>query len=208
MKILKYQIALNKVTNFFQKKNISKIVFAMSLIFQTSRQSEQFPQKQSLRHFSELSNISKNHFRLEKMADAQKGPSSLNYDEEKNKLKRFLAEFHTKNDRGQKEFVYARQLTNIAHREQVNLTLDLDHVAEFDPELADAIRNNTRRFITLASEAVWDLLPDYREHDPPARDALDVYINHRTLMEARTRNPGDNRPAQNAFPPELMRRFI
>ena len=141
------------------------------------------------------------------MADAQKGPSSLNYDEEKNKLKRFLAEFHTKNDRGQKEFVYARQLTNIAHREQVNLTLDLDHVAEFDPELADAIRNNTRRFITLASEAVWDLLPDYREHDPPARDALDVYINHRTLMEARTRNPGDNRPAQNAFPPELMRRF-
>ena len=73
--------------------------------------------------------------------------------------------------------------------------------------LAEAIRNNTRRFITLASEAVWDLLPDYREHEPPARDALDVYINHRTLMEARTRNPGENRPTQNAFPPELMRRF-
>ena len=72
---------------------------------------------------------------------------------------------------------------------------------------AEAIRNNTRRFITLASEAVWDLLPDYREHEPPARDALDVYINHRTLMEARTRNPGENRPTQNAFPPELMRRF-
>ena len=59
----------------------------------------------------------------------------------------------------------------------------------------------------MASEAVWDLLPDYREHEPPARDALDVYINHRTLMEARTRNPGENRPTQNAFPPELMRRF-
>jgi len=141
------------------------------------------------------------------MAAADKGPGALNYEDEKNKLKRFLAEFHTKNDRGHKQFVYARQLTNIAHREQVNLTLDLDHVAEFDPELAEAIRNNTRRFITLASEAVWELLPDYREHDPPARDALDVYINHRTLMEARTRNPGENRPAQNAFPPELMRRF-
>merc|ERR1711962_693554 len=157
---------------------------------------------------------SPSHFKIEKsqilptkMATADKGPGALNYEDEKNKLKRFLAEFHTKNDRGHKQFVYARQLTNIAHREQVNLTLDLDHVAEFDPELAEAIRNNTRRFITLASEAVWELLPDYREHDPPARDALDVYINHRTLMEARTRNPGENRPAQNAFPPELMRRF-
>ena len=69
------------------------------------------------------------------MATADKGPGALNYEDEKNKLKRFLAEFHTKNDRGHKQFVYARQLTNIAHREQVNLTLDLDHVAEFDPEL-------------------------------------------------------------------------
>ncbi len=136
-----------------------------------------------------------------------KAPGGLSYDEEKNKLKRFLAEFHTKNERGQKEFVYARQLTNIAHREQVSLTIDLDHVAEFDPELADSMRSNTRRYVLLSSEAVWELLPDYREHDPPARDALDVYINHRSLMEARTRNPGENRPSQNAFPPELMRRF-
>ena len=141
------------------------------------------------------------------MAAPQKGPGNLNYEEEKNKLKRFLAEFHTKNSRGHKEFVYARQLTNIAHREQVNINIDLDHVADFDPELSEAIRNNVRRFVLLASEAIWELLPDYREHEPPARDALDVYINHRQLMEARTRNPGENRPAHNAFPPELMRRY-
>jgi len=141
------------------------------------------------------------------MAAAQKGTGATNYEDEKNKMKRFLAEFHIKNSRGHKEFVYARQLTQIAHREQVSVTLDLDQVAEFDPDLADAIRNNTRRYSMIASEAVWELLPDYREHDPPARDALDVYINHRQLMEARTRNPGENRPSQNAFPPELMRRF-
>ena len=68
-------------------------------------------------------------------ANNQKGPAGANYDEEKNKLKRFLAEFHTKNARGHKEFVYARQITNIAHREQVNITIDLEQVAEFDSEL-------------------------------------------------------------------------
>ena len=80
------------------------------------------------------------------MADSQKAPTAnFNYNEEKEKLKRFLAEFHTKNARGQKEFVYARQLTNIAHRDQVQIVLDLDHVAEFDSDLAEAMRTNTRR---------------------------------------------------------------
>jgi DNA replication licensing factor MCM7 len=137
----------------------------------------------------------------------QKGSTLVNYDDEKTKLKSFLAEFHTKNDRGNKEFVYARQLTNIAHRDQVDITIDLDHVAQFDAELAESIRANTRRYTVLVSEAIWELLPDYREHEAPARDALDVYINHRQLMEARTRNPGENRPVNNAFPPELMRRY-
>mgnify|MGYP001164286650 CR=1 FL=1 len=81
------------------------------------------------------------------MADSQKAPTAtFNYNEEKEKLKRFLAEFHTKNARGQKEFVYARQLTNIAHRDQVQIILDMDHVAEFDSDLAEAMRNNTRRY--------------------------------------------------------------
>ena len=141
------------------------------------------------------------------MAANQGSATGVNYDDEKNKLKRFLAEYHTKNARGQKEFVYARQLTNIAHRDQVNITIDLEQVSEFDSELAEAIQNNTRRYTLLASEAIWELLPDYREHEAPARDALDVYINHRQLMEARTRNAGERRSANNAFPPELMRRY-
>jgi hypothetical protein len=35
------------------------------------------------------------------------------------KIKRFLAEFHKSGAKGLKEFKYATQLTNIAHREQV-----------------------------------------------------------------------------------------
>ena len=45
---------------------------------------------------------------------------------------------------------------------------------------------NARRFNLLASDAVWELIPDYRERDNVApRDALDVYIQHRTVMEDR-----------------------
>ena len=45
---------------------------------------------------------------------------SRDYDAAKSALKAFLAQFHTVNpDTGRKDFVYARQITNIAHREQV-----------------------------------------------------------------------------------------
>ena len=127
-----------------------------------------------------------------------------NYDDEKAKIKSFLAEFYQSNQNGGKDFTYARQLTAIAHREQASLTLELDHVQEHDPDLAEAISNNTRRYALLTSEAVSEMLPDYRERDAPAKDSLDVYIQHRQLMEARTRGPNENRPTQNTFPPELM----
>lgn len=39
------------------------------------------------------------------------------------------------------------------------------------------------------------------------KDALDVYIEHRLLLEGRSREPGQTRDPQNQFPPELMRRL-
>ncbi len=45
------------------------------------------------------------------------------------KAKRFLSEFYADSDQG-KVFAYADQLTSIAHREQVELVIDLDDVAE------------------------------------------------------------------------------
>lgn len=140
---------------------------------------------------------------------ASKGSSGPNYEADKEKLKAFLSGFTTVDDNGRKKFPYADQLTKIAHREQVSLTINLDDLAEFDEELAVAVQENTRRYNMLAADAVWDLLPDYRENDPPARDALDVYINHRQLLEARTRQPGqaDGQETRNQFPPELMRRY-
>jgi DNA replication licensing factor MCM7 len=98
----------------------------------------------------------------------------------------------------------------------------LTHLEQFDPELAEAVVANARRFNLLASDAVWELIPDYRERDDvPPRDALDVYIQHRTIMENRVTQgqqppqsqsqAGGSQSLQqqrpNVFPPELMRRF-
>uniref|UniRef100_A0A665WP77 DNA replication licensing factor MCM7 n=1 Tax=Echeneis naucrates TaxID=173247 RepID=A0A665WP77_ECHNA len=40
-----------------------------------------------------------------------------------------------------------------------------------------------------------------------AKDSLDVYIEHRLMMEQRGRDPADTRDPRNQYPPELMRRF-
>ena len=45
------------------------------------------------------------------------------------RIKKFLSEFYVDGDGG-KVFTYTEQLTNIAHREQVELVIDLDDVAE------------------------------------------------------------------------------
>lgn len=69
------------------------------------------------------------------------------------KLKTFLTEFVIMDDvTDEKIFKYRKQLTNIAHREQVDLIIELDDVHEFDDELAMCIVNNTRRYVNLLLE--------------------------------------------------------
>lgn len=53
----------------------------------------------------------------------------------------------------------------IAHREQVALTIDLDNIADFDPELKEAIEENTRRYAALFADAIQEVLPDYKERE-------------------------------------------
>lgn len=40
-----------------------------------------------------------------------------------------------------------------------------------------------------------------------AKDSLDVYIEHRLMIEQRGHDPADNRDARNQYPAELMRRL-
>ncbi|XP_059403766.1 DNA replication licensing factor mcm7, partial [Carassius carassius] len=129
------------------------------------------------------------------------------YMAEKEKCKRFLQEFYSEDDSGKKVFKYGAQLVSLAHREQVALVLDLDDVAEEDPELVESVCENAKRYTGLFADAVHELLPEYREREVVAKDALDVYIEHRLMMETRGHDPADTRDPRNQYPAELMRRF-
>ncbi|XP_064357169.1 DNA replication licensing factor MCM7 [Dromaius novaehollandiae] len=128
------------------------------------------------------------------------------YAAEKDKVKRFLQEFYRDGDQG-KEFPYRDQLAALAHREQVALYVALDDVAEDEPELAEAVCENAKRYSRLFADAVHELLPQYKEREVTRKDVLDVYIEHRLLLEQRGRDAGDTRDPQNQYPPELLRRF-
>nr|XP_018897771.1 PREDICTED: DNA replication licensing factor Mcm7 [Bemisia tabaci] len=132
--------------------------------------------------------------------------AAKNYETEKEKAEQFLTQFAASKD-GRKFYKYAEQLTRLAHREQVALYVDLDDVHEFDQTLAESILGNTRRYVIIFSDLVHELLPKYKEHEPHNKDALDIYIDHRLMMEQQTRRPGEQRPAANNYPPELIRRY-
>lgn len=51
------------------------------------------------------------------------------------------------------------------------------------------------------------MLPELKERPVPPKDALDVYIEHRLLMESRNRHDGEQRDPRNKYAPELMRRL-
>lgn len=54
---------------------------------------------------------------------------------------------------------------DIAHRDQVSLVIDLDHVQDHDADLYDAIVENTRRYAGLFGDVVHEILPDYKERE-------------------------------------------
>ncbi|RXG67486.1 DNA replication licensing factor mcm7 [Armadillidium vulgare] len=136
-----------------------------------------------------------------------KSGNRKDYDQDKELIKRFLAEFHTVDENGKKTFVYASQLMKLAHREQVDITIDADHIGEFDPELAEAIIENTRRYVLLFSEVIFQMMPDYKTREVVAKDALDIYIEHRNMIEQRMNRPGEVRDPRVKYPMELMKRF-
>ncbi len=68
---------------------------------------------------------------------------------------------------------------SLAHREQVALVLDLDDMAEEDPELVESVCENTKRYTGLFADAVHELLPEYREREVTS-DTIDLYRCQKT----------------------------
>lgn len=90
----------------------------------------------------------------------------------------------------------------------MSITIDLDDVQDYNPDLAESLVGNTLRYQRIFADAIDELLPEYKERDPTFKDALDVYIEHRLLMEQRLHNdPAEIRDWRNKYPAELMRRY-
>lgn len=139
---------------------------------------------------------------------AFKTSEARDYVKDKEMIKTFFYEFVVMDDKtGKKTFKYRELLSKIAHREQVAFTVSLQDLQEFDEELANAIVANTRRYHIIVTNLVGELLPEFKERPVAAKDTLDIYIEHRLLMEARNQHPGDQRNPRNQFAPELMRRY-
>ena len=47
----------------------------------------------------------------------------------------------------------------------MELTIDLEDLAEYDPDLSDAVVENCRRYTALFADAVSEALPDYKEKE-------------------------------------------
>ncbi|CAH1982458.1 unnamed protein product [Acanthoscelides obtectus] len=129
------------------------------------------------------------------------------YQKDREQLKTFLLEYCTQDAFGKKTFKYSEQLSKIAHREQPAMWVELDDVNNFSDDLAEAITKNTRRYVHMLSDIVFELLPTFVTTPVPAKDALDVYIQHRLMMENRMRQPNEHKDSRNNFPPELLRRY-
>lgn len=126
-------------------------------------------------------------------------------------IKAFLTEFCETNENGAKFFKYSTQLTNIARRDQVVLCIDLDDLYEYNDSLVDAIIQNARRYSSLFSDVILELLPSYmppnKERSAMAKDSLDVYIEHRLMMESRLHGRNEQRDPHNRFPSDLIKRL-
>jgi len=48
------------------------------------------------------------------------------------------------------------------------LTVDLDDVSNHDPDLYDAVVENTRRYVGLFADVIQELLPSYKQKEVTA----------------------------------------
>ncbi|XP_015706412.1 DNA replication licensing factor MCM7 [Coturnix japonica] len=97
----------------------------------------------------------------------------------------------------------------VAHRESGRSVAALSDVAEeSDPGWAGGgLRGEPRRYRSSSARVQEALLPELKAATVTHRDALDVFIEHRQLLEQRGREGGSTRPPHQLYPPELLRRF-
>lgn len=126
------------------------------------------------------------------------------------KIKSLLRGFMSHDDEtGETIIKYGRDLQALAEREKSAIWIELDDIFEHDVSLAQAILQNAKRYVTLFSDAIAELLPEFRTKENIHKDVLDIFIEHRTLAEQATRTGEDDLTKETfeKYPPQLIRRF-
>ncbi|KAK0239767.1 MCM2/3/5 family-domain-containing protein [Armillaria nabsnona] len=145
---------------------------------------------------------------------------SIDYAEEKTLIKTFLSTFKCQDKditsgfadidiedeqdastSETRDLKYLNQLQRIANRDQQMLVIDLEDLHTHDPELVQRIRGNTRRYVSLFSEVVDQIMPlptkDISDYD----EVIDVILHQRRERNAQMEG------GQDGFPEHLMRRY-
>ncbi|PBK92927.1 minichromosome maintenance protein mcm7p [Armillaria gallica] len=144
---------------------------------------------------------------------------SIDYAEEKTLIKTFLSTFKCQDKditsgfadidiedeqdastSETRDIKYINQLQRIANRDQQMLVVDLEDLHTHDPELVQRIRGNTRRYVSLFSEVVDQIMPlptkDISDYD----EVIDVILHQRRERNAQMEG------GQDGFPEHLLRR--
>ncbi|PBK78536.1 minichromosome maintenance protein mcm7p [Armillaria solidipes] len=145
---------------------------------------------------------------------------SIDYAEEKTLIKTFLSTFKCQDKditsgfadidiedeqdastSETRDLKYTNQLQRIANRDQQMLVIDLEDLHTHDPELVQRIRGNTRRYVSLFSEVVDQIMPlptkDISDYD----EVIDVILHQRRERNAQMEG------GQDGFPEHLLRRY-
>lgn len=82
------------------------------------------------------------------------------YDDAKARAVDFIKTFAVNAPSGVKEFVYSDQVASISRRRQVALYIKMDHILEYDADLAAAIEHNTVRYQKIFGDVVDDYIKE------------------------------------------------
>ncbi|KAK0205704.1 MCM2/3/5 family-domain-containing protein, partial [Armillaria fumosa] len=100
-----------------------------------------------------------------------------------------------------RDLKYINQLQRIANRDQQMLVIELEDLHTHDPDLVQRIRGNTRRYVSLFSEVVDQIMPlptkDISDYD----EVIDVILHQRRERNAQMEG------GQDGFPEHLLRRY-
>ena len=91
---------------------------------------------------------------------------TLDYDQARDRLSDFFQNFCAADEDGNKSFIYATQVRQIASRERVALYAYLDHLQQHDDELYEEVRKNSARYHQLCYDVIDKLVHEMLADHP------------------------------------------